>query len=134
MVAPPAHSIDGERGYFVLALVMRLLAILPGCYCVCFLQRQAWVSQGRLFLVGLQFLAVDFCHDSAGTVDATKTECGTWGGWTNGSQEHKMGIKMWLPQLPQLCGSRHEASSPGETLDAWSLRNTVSHRSFPLLP
>lgn len=29
MVASPAHSIDGEREYFVLALVMRLLAILP---------------------------------------------------------------------------------------------------------
>lgn len=70
MAASPAHSIDGEREYFVPALVMRLLAILPRGFggvtvFVCFLQRKARVSQRRLFLMGLWVLTVDFCHDSA---------------------------------------------------------------------
>ena len=89
MVAPPAHSIDGEREYFVPALVMRLLAILPGEF--------GGVTVFASYR-GKPGSAKDVCSSWGfnswlwilvmilqGSWMATKTECGTWGAHRTGN-------------------------------------------------
>lgn len=120
MAAPPAHSIDGEREFFVPALVMRLLAILPGGF--------GGVTVFASYR-GKPGSAKDVCSSWGfnswlwilvmilqGSWMATKTECGTWGAHRTGNILGRV-------------GSGHLDKDVKEVTDIWLLKDPLPFRT-----